>query len=131
MVQTKKYGSIIKFPDDNDFSSYAECEMWAEMKSELGDLFSNEMQLKLAAAYKIAEIFLEHTESTDTVESINPLKLKIIASILPFLFQEGKNSGRKKYGSLTLLWTERPNLFIETENMFFGTTILIRNRISL
>jgi hypothetical protein len=131
MVQTNKRGTLIKFPDDNDFSSNAKCEMWAEIKSELEGLFSNEIQLKLAAAYRIAEIFLEHTESTDTVGSINPAKLKTIASILPFLFQEGKNSGKKKYGSLTLLWRERPNLFIETENMFFGTTILIRNRVSL
>ena len=126
MVQTKKSRTLIKFSDDNDFSSHSKCEMWAEIKPQLEDLFSNEMQLKLVAAYKIAEIFLEHTESTDTVDSINPVKLKIIASVLPFLFQEGTNSGRKRYGSLTLLWKERPNLFIETENMFFGKTILIR-----
>ena len=131
MVQNKKCGSIIKFPNDNDFSSYVKCDMWAEIQPQLEGLFSNEMQLKLVAAYKIAEIFLEHSESTDTVDSINPVKLKIIASVLPFLFQEGKNSGRKKYGSLTLLWNERQNLFVETENMFFGTTILIRNRATL
>jgi hypothetical protein len=119
--------TLIKFSDDNNFSPYAKCEMWAEITPQLEDLFSNEMQLKLAAAYKIAEIFIEHTESTDTVDSINPAKLKIIASVLPFLFQEGKNLGRKRYGSLTLLWNERPNLFVETENMFFGNTILIRN----
>lgn len=131
MVQTKKSRTLIKFSDDNDFSSHSKCEMWAEIKPQLEDLFSNEMQLKLVAAYKIAEIFLEHTESTDTVDSINPVKLKIIASVLPFLFQEGKNSGGKRCGSLTLLWKERPNLFVETENMFFGTTILIRNRATL
>ena len=127
-MKTTKSKTLIKFSDDNDFSSYAKCDMWAEIKPQLENLFSNEMQLKLGAAYKISEIFLEHTESTDTVDSINPVKLKIIASVMPFLFQEGKNSGRKKYGSLTLLWNERHNLFIETENMFFGTTILIRNK---
>jgi hypothetical protein len=129
-AKTTKSKTLIKFSDDNNFYSYANCDMWDEIKSQLEDLFSNEMKLKLAAAYKIAEIFIEHTESTDTVDSINLVKLKIIASVLPFLFQEGKNSGRKKYGSLTLLWKERPNLFIETENMFFGTTILIRNNIA-
>lgn len=118
--------ALVKFPDDNDFSSFEKCEMWIEMKHHLEGLFSNEIKLKLISAYKIAEIFLEHTESTDTVNSINPLKLKIISSLLPFLFQEDKNSGRKRYGSLTLLWKERPNLFVETENMFFGTTILLR-----
>lgn len=119
---------LIKFPNDNDFLSFEKCSMWTEIEPELKDLFSNEMQLKLKSAYKIAEIFLDHTECTDTVDSINPLKLKIISSLLPFLFQEEKNSGRKRYGSLTLLWRERPNIFIETENMFFGTTILIRSR---
>jgi hypothetical protein len=101
--------------------------MWAETHIHFMELFSNKAQLKFLAAFRIAEIFLEYTESTDTFDSINPLKLKIIASVLPFLFQEEKNSGRKKYGSLTLLWKERPNLFVETENMFFGATILLRN----
>lgn len=127
LFQNKERKTLIKFPDDNNFASYENCEMWAETKQELEGLFSSEMNLKLRAAYKISEIFLEHTQYTDTIYSINPVKLKIIASVLPFLFQEGKNSGRKRYGSLTLLWKERPNLFIETENMFFGTTILIRN----
>ena len=131
MLKTKKQETLIKFPDDNDFSSYEKCEMWAEINSQLEGLFSSEMQLKLVAAYKIAKIFLENTESIDTIDSINSVKLKIIASVLPFLFQEDKNSLRKKYGSLTLLWNERPNLFIETENMFFGTTILIRNSAAL
>ena len=123
----EKPGVLIKFPEDNNFSSYEKNAMWIEIKTHLEQLFSNDMKSKLLAAYTIAEIFLEHTESTDTVKSINPVKLKIISSILPFLFQEEKNSGRKGYGSLTLLWRERPNLFIETENMFFGATILIRN----
>jgi len=127
MVQTKKSRTLIKFSDDNDFSSYSKCQMWVEIKPQLENLFSNEMQLKLAAAYKIAEIFLEHTECTDTLASINPIKLKIIASVLPFLFQEDISKESKRYGSLTLLWNERPNLFVETENMFFGSTILIRN----
>jgi hypothetical protein len=126
-IEIKKHGNLIKFPKDNDFSTYAKCDMWTEIITKIDKLFSNEIQIKLEAAYKIAEVFLEHTEITDTVDSINPVKLKIIASVLPFLFQEDKNPGRKKYGSLTLLWKERPNLFMETENMFFGKTILIRS----
>jgi len=126
-VQTRKLETLIKFPDDNDFSFYEKCDMWAEIEPQLKGLFSNEMKFKLAAAYKIAEIFLEHTECTDTLASINPIKLKIIASVLPFLFQEDISKESKRYGSLTLLWNERPNLFVETENMFFGSTILIRN----
>lgn len=120
--------ALIKFPDDNDFSYLGNCDLLAEIQPQLDELFSNEMQSKLTAAYKIAEVLLEHTEETDTVDSINPVKLKIISLVLPFLFQDEKNSKGKKGGSLTLLWKERPKLFVETENMFFGSTILIRNR---
>jgi hypothetical protein len=118
---------LIKLSYDNNFEKFESNIMWNEIKPYLNELFSNDLNLKLVSAYKISEIIIEHTTIRDTVNSINPVKLKIIASVLPFLFQENKNSGRKKYGSLTLLWKERPNLFIETENMFFGTSILIRS----
>jgi hypothetical protein len=102
--------------------------MWVEIKPFLEPLFANELQSKLTSAYKIAEIFLDHTESTDTINSINPNKLKIISLVLPFLFQaDDKSTIKNKFASLDLLWKERPNLFIETDNMFFGKTVLIRS----
>ena len=100
--------------------------MWNEIKPNITALFSEKIQDKLSSAMNISKIFLNHTEYTDTVDSINPVKLRIISCFLPFLFQEDKTLKNKKYGSLTLLWKERPNLFIETENMFFGTTILLK-----
>jgi predicted DsbA family dithiol-disulfide isomerase len=75
-------------------------------------LFSENIKEKLASAMSIAKIFIDHTENTHTVDSINIVKLKIISCSLPFLFQESKTLKNKKYGSLTLLWKERPNLFI-------------------
>jgi hypothetical protein len=120
--------TFIKFPNDLILESFESCEMWVEIKPFLEPLFANELQSKLTSAYKIAEIFLDHTESTDTINSINPNKLKIISLVLPFLFQaDDKSSIKNKYASLDLLWKERPNLFIETDNMFFGKTVLIRN----
>jgi len=122
----KQRQTFLKFPDDNHFVNFEKCKMWLEMSQHLEPLFSNDINLKFSSAYKIAEIFLDHTETTDTVHSINPIKLQIISCLLPFLFQEGERAS-KKPGSLNLLWKERPNLFIATDNMFFGITILIRN----
>ena len=127
----KNIKSFINFPDDNQIDSLEKCEMLTEILPHMNQLFSSNFKIKLTSAYKIAEIFLAYTEVTDTLESINPIKLKIISSLLPFLFSENKNLGRKKYGSLTLLWRERPNLFVETENMFFGKTILLKNNINI
>ncbi len=118
--------SYIVFPEDSEIENFKNCIMWQEMSPNLEALFSEQTHEKLIAALNIAKIFLEHTESTDNINSINPDKLKIISCLLPFLFQEDKTLKNKKYGSLTLLWKERPNLFIETENMFFGTTILLK-----
>jgi hypothetical protein len=118
--------TYIKFPSDKDYSDFEDCIMWHEVKPNITALFSEKIQDKLSSAMNISKIFLNHTEYTDTVDSINPVKLRIISCFLPFLFQEDKTLKNKKYGSLTLLWKERPNLFIETENMFFGTTILLK-----
>jgi len=119
---------FIKFPDDLIHKSLNSCDMWIEIQPYLEPLFANEIQLKIKSAYKIAEIFLDHTEATDNINSINQNKLKIISLVLPFLFQSDNESTIKsKYASLDLLWKQRPNLFIETDNMFFGKTILIRN----
>ncbi len=119
--------SYIIFPEDSEIENFKNCIMWQEMSPNLDALFSEQTNEKLIAALNIAKIFLQHTESTDTINSINPTKLKIISCLLPFLFQEDKTLKNKKYGSLTLLWKERPNLFVETENMFFGTTILLKS----
>ena len=120
--------TFIKFPNDLILESFNSCDMWVEVKPFLEPLFANELQSKLTSAYKIAEIFLDHTESTDTINSINQNKLKIFSLVLPFLFQaDDKSTIKSKYASLDLLWKERPNLFIETDNMFFGKTVLIRN----
>jgi hypothetical protein len=118
--------TYIKFPIDEGFDDFESCIMWQEIKPNITSLFSENIQEKLTSAMSIAKIFIDHTENTDTVDSINIVKLKIISCLLPFLFQESKTLKNKKYGSLTLLWKERPNLFIETENMFFGTTILLK-----
>jgi len=121
----KQHQTFLKFPDDNYSVNFEKCKMWLEMKPHLESLFSSDIYLKFSSAYKIAEIFLDHTETTDTVHSINPIKLQIISCLLPFLFQE-EGANKKKPGSLNLLWKQRPNLFIATDNMFFGITILIR-----
>jgi hypothetical protein len=123
----KQHQTFLKFPDDTYSANFENCKMWIEMQPHLESLFSSDIYLKFSSAYKIAEIFIEHTETTDTVHSINPIKLQIIACLLPFLFQEEEKVSKKKPGSLNLLWKERPNLFIATDNMFFGITILIRN----
>lgn len=123
----KQRQTFLKLPDDNYSVNFEKCAMWLEMKPHLEALFSNDIYLKFGSAYKIAEIFLNHTETTDTVLSLDPIKLKIISCLLPFLFQEEERFSKKKPGSLNLLWKERSNLFIATENIFFGMTILIRN----
>jgi len=123
----KQRQTLLKFPDDNHFVSFEKCKMWTEMEPHLEPLFSSDIYLKFSSGYKIAEVFLDHTEDTDTVHSINPIKLQIISCLLPFLFQDDEKISKKKPGSLNLLWKKRPNLFIATDNMFFGITILIRN----
>jgi hypothetical protein len=123
---------FIKFPDDLIHKSLNSCDMWIEIQPYLEPLFANEIQLKIKSAYKIAEIFLDHTEATDNINSINQNKLKIISLVLPFLFQsDNKSTIKSKYASLDLLWKQRPNLFIETDNMFFGKTILIRDKLNV